>query len=64
MYDKIRGGNLSRASPLSLLLSSLELSDTNVYAPFIRALALDVIEVCRVGFRFPFGWRGVALGFG
>jgi len=50
--------------PSSLLLSSLELSDTNVYAPYIRALLGTASHFCevvvlklRTGRWTASGWR-------
>jgi len=45
----LRAGSPCPGAPSSLLLSSLELSDTKVYEPYIRALLGTASRFCEVG---------------
>ena len=52
MHGRTRDGSHTRtsmSSSSSLLLSSLELSDTKVYAPEIRALLGTASHFCEIG---------------
>ena len=53
--------SLSCTSSSSLLLSSLQLSDTQVYEPWIRALLATALQFCEVGDHATRSLRSILL---